>query len=131
MCKRTPLKCIFYIQQLLFFSYFALLTVRLLSALTTNCYLACILHVALFPGLPTVHFCQHMEKPGQFYHVKDIQELEFQMFAKRKISLLVRNKKRMCKMHLVPLPPSVYLGRHWCHSRGKIDQAFPICFCVL
>ena len=53
------------------------------------------------------------------------------MFAKRKISLLVRNKKRMCKMHLVPLPPSVYLGRHWCHSRGKIDQAFPICFCVL
>ena len=56
------------------------------------------------------------------------------MFAKRKISLLVRNKERMCKMQffdLVPLPPSVYLGRHWCHSRGKISQAFPICFCVL
>ena len=30
-----------------------------------------------------------------------------------------------------PSPPSVYLGRHWCHSRDKIYQAFPLCFCIL
>ena len=30
-----------------------------------------------------------------------------------------------------PLPPSVYLGRHWRHSCDKMDQAFPLCFCTL
>ena len=29
-----------------------------------------------------------------------------------------------------PLPPSVYLGRHW-RSRDKIYQAFPLHFCIL
>ena len=28
-------------------------------------------------------------------------------------------------------PSSVYLGRHWRHSRDKMDQAFPFRFCTL
>ena len=30
-----------------------------------------------------------------------------------------------------PLPPSVYLGRHWRHSHDKCSQAFPLHFCTL
>ena len=30
-----------------------------------------------------------------------------------------------------PLPPSVYLGRHWHHSHDKCSQAFPLHFCKL
>ena len=26
---------------------------------------------------------------------------------------------------------STYLGRHWCHSCDKMDQAFPLRFCIL
>ena len=29
------------------------------------------------------------------------------------------------------LPPSAYLGRHWCLSCDKIYQAFPLRFCIL
>ena len=29
------------------------------------------------------------------------------------------------------LPPSAYLGRHWCLSRDKIYQAFPFRFCIM
>ena len=28
-------------------------------------------------------------------------------------------------------PPSVYLGRHWHYSHDKMDQAFPLYFCIL
>ena len=28
-------------------------------------------------------------------------------------------------------PPSVYWGRHWCHSHDKMNHAFPLCFCIL
>ena len=30
-----------------------------------------------------------------------------------------------------PLPPSVYLGRHWHHSHDKCSQAFPLHFSIL
>ena len=30
-----------------------------------------------------------------------------------------------------PLPPSVYLGKHWCISRDKISQAFLLHLCIL
>ena len=31
-----------------------------------------------------------------------------------------------------PSPPlSTYKSRHWCHSRDKMDQAFPLHFCIL
>ena len=43
-------------------------------------------------------------------------------------------KEGVHKMHSCdggPLPPSVYLGRHWCHSHDTMNQAFPLCFCML
>ena len=30
-----------------------------------------------------------------------------------------------------PTLPPVFLGRHWRHSHDKMDQAFPLCFCIL
>ena len=46
----------------------------------------------------------------------------------------IKNKECVFKMHSFdggPLPPSVYLGRHWRHSCDKMDQAFPLCYCIL
>ena len=37
----------------------------------------------------------------------------------------------MCSFDQWPLPPSVYLGRHWHHSCDKWYQAFPLHFCIL
>ena len=42
-----------------------------------------------------------------------------------KISPLVRSFDRG------PLPPSVYLGWHWCHSHDTWYQTFPLHFCIL
>ena len=50
----------------------------------------------------------------------------------KNIPLLFQNEECVCEMRSFdqggPLPPSVYLGRHWRHSHEKMDQAFPLCF---
>ena len=42
-------------------------------------------------------------------------------------NILVQNKGSFNQR---PLPP-IYQGRYWCHSHGKVDQDFPLCFCIL
>ena len=52
----------------------------------------------------------------------------------KNIPLLVQNEECVCEMHSFnqrPLPPFVYLGKHWRHSRDKLDQASPLRFCIL
>ena len=50
------------------------------------------------------------------------------------ILLQVRNEECMCETRSFngePLPPSVYLGRHWGHSCDKIYQPFRLHFWIL
>jgi len=50
------------------------------------------------------------------------------MFTKRKAYYSWFKMKNMCKMSAFDqglLPSSVYPGRHWRHSRDKMDQVFP------
>ena len=53
------------------------------------------------------------------------------MFVKLKdLPLVVWDNKRVqnALFQLRTLPPSVYLGRHQCHSYDKMEQAFPPLF---
>ena len=96
-------------------------------------------------------------RPGIFYHVNDVsvylgrqkggrvphqknklEDLSCSFYPKclniceaKNVPLQVWNEERMRRMRSFSrgsLPPSVYLGRHRCHSRDKIYQAFPLCF---
>ena len=52
----------------------------------------------------------------------------------KNVPLLVQSEERIHEMRSFDggsLPPSVYLGRYWHHSRDKMDQAFPLRFCTL
>ena len=52
----------------------------------------------------------------------------------KSVPILVKNKQRVHEMRPFdqwPLPPSVYLGRHWRPSRDKSYQAFPLRICIL
>ena len=44
------------------------------------------------------------------------------------ISALGQTLQRRLPAHQGPLPPSVYLGRHWRHSHEKMNHAFPPVF---
>ena len=56
-----------------------------------------------------------------------IHVFEFRMFTKRKkVALVVRSKENVHFLCSSAPPPFVYLGRHRCHSRDKMDQASPI-----
>ena len=51
--------------------------------------------------------------------------------SEKRTALLAQNKECVCEMRPFdqdPPPPSVYLGRHWCHSHDKWYQAFPLRF---
>ena len=38
---------------------------------------------------------------------------------------------QLCSFDGEPLLPPFCLDRHWCHSCNKMNQAFPLCFCIL
>ena len=54
-----------------------------------------------------------------------------EMFAKQKHFQNGELVHKVRSFDWGPLPPSVYLGRRWRHSRDKKDQVFPLCFCIL
>ena len=113
--------------------------------------------VASFPGLPTVQFliaCSMQKQRGKaWYHLscewhQKIERAhfthEFFVLNRERYAFRFANVQnsstwgRKYKIwHLArsfdrgPLPPSVYLGRHWRHSRDKWYQAFPLRFCIL
>ena len=58
------------------------------------------------------------------------------MFVKQKMYSSWSKLKNDCTKCLLSIsdpspPPSVYLGRHWRHSRDKMDQAFPLRVSIL
>ena len=107
-------------------------------------------------GLPTAQFlvaCSVQKQRGKTWSFSvylgrqrggsKIKELIFAFFQERYLfhfanvwnsSSWNRNYKirlQACSFNQRPRPPpqpSVYLGRHWCHSRDEMDQAFSLRF---
>ena len=133
-CNKSPLQCFHSLQYSLLIAMSVLLT--------------------SFPDLPTVQFLQYavMEggRPGVTWmnhwrgrgsnqkNTFRTRTLHFKPGAKcfsnvRNSSTWGRNYKirpQTCSFDHGPLPPSVYLGRHWRHSHDKLDQASPLRFFI-
>ena len=104
-----------------------------------------------FPS--SVFGMQKWRRLGQFHHVNDInvylgtqrgkgsptpkkyaffvlnnKRQGFPFVKDQKSSTWTDTKRKGLKLTLLvgELSPSVHLGRHWCHSCDKIDQAFPL-----
>ena len=79
------------------------------------------------PGYEATHFAHAFFLLNQMWYA-------FRFANVRNSSAWARNYKirRLARsFDQWPLPTSVYLGRHWCHSRDKWYQAFPLRFCIL
>ena len=58
------------------------------------------------------------------FHFADVQKLQC-------LGQKLQDKPSSSFLQWGTLPHSVYIGRHWRHSRDKTDQAFPLRFCIL
>ena len=95
-------------------------------------------------GIPTIQFLityRRRKAWSIFYQVYDELEAFSCSFCPRVSNICEARTYGSCSRQRMRVQnvffqlgttlPSVYWGRHWCHWRDKMDQAFPLHFCIL